>query len=66
MPDRRTVSPKPLAADVPLLLPWLRLALLIRGTRKTRWDDATWPTAKTALGKALRMQAQMRRRGWWN
>jgi hypothetical protein len=42
------------------------VALLIREIRSTTWDEATWPTARAALGKAIGMQAKMRRRGWWN
>jgi hypothetical protein len=59
----RTVSR---TVDLPWLLPWVRVALLIREIRSTTWDEATWPTARAALGKAIGMQAKMRRRGWWN
>jgi hypothetical protein len=53
-------------ADLPWLQAWARVTLLLRDIRTTRWDEPTWPTAKVALGKALKMRADMRRRGWWN
>jgi len=30
------------------------------------WDDATWPTIKLALARALDMRRQINREGWWN
>jgi hypothetical protein len=38
---------------LPYLLPWVRVALLIRSIRTTTFDEATWPTAKTVLNRAL-------------
>jgi hypothetical protein len=48
---------------LPFLLPWVRVALLIRTIRTTIWDDATWPTVKMNLARALRMRQQMNRGG---
>jgi hypothetical protein len=39
--------------QLPYLLPWVRVALLIRSIRATTFDEATWPTAKTVLARAL-------------
>jgi hypothetical protein len=41
--------------QLPYLLPWVRVALLIRSIRTTTFDEATWPTAKTVLARALAM-----------
>ena len=38
---------------LPYLLPWVRVALLIRSIRTTTFDEATGPTAKTVLNRAL-------------
>ena len=51
---------------LPFLLPWARLALLIRTIRTTAWDDATWPTVKVTLVRALRIRQQITGEGWWN
>jgi hypothetical protein len=32
--------------NLPFLLPWLKLALLIRPITGTTWDDAMWPTVR--------------------
>jgi hypothetical protein len=53
-------------ARLPFLLPWVRIALVIRTIRTTRWDDATWPTVKAALARALGMRRQINREGGWN
>jgi hypothetical protein len=58
--DAITISP------CPLLLPWPRLALLIRRILTTQWDAATWPTPKAELRRALELRRQMARAGWWN
>jgi hypothetical protein len=50
----------------PFLLPWPRLALLIRSILTTHWDAETWPSAKAELGRALELWRQMRRAAWWN
>jgi hypothetical protein len=44
---------------LPFLLPWLRLALLIRSILETTWDEETWPTAKTTLARALQMRSAL-------
>ena len=69
-----TIPPSLLAAggpgdrvnQLPYLLPWVRVALLIRSIRTTTFDEATWPTAKTVLARALAMRIQIAREGWWN
>jgi hypothetical protein len=43
--------------SLPFLLPWPRLALLIRRILTSQWDDATWPFAKHELTKALKLRA---------
>jgi ABC transporter substrate binding protein len=48
------------------LLPWVRVALLIRSIRATTFDEPTWPTAKTVLARLLSMRSQLARDGWWN
>ena len=52
--------------QLPYLLPWIRVALLIRSIRATTFDEATWPTAKTVLARALAMRSRLAREGWWN
>jgi hypothetical protein len=52
--------------DLPYLLPWVRVALLIRSIRTTTFDEATWPTAKTVLARLLSMRTRLAREGWWN
>jgi hypothetical protein len=51
---------------LPYLLPWVRVALLIRSIRTTTFDEATWPTAKTVLARLLSMRTRLAREGWWN
>ena len=46
---------------LPYLLPWVRVALLIRSIRATIFDEATWPTAKTVLARALAMRSRLAR-----
>jgi hypothetical protein len=41
---------------LPFLLPWPRLALLIRRILSSQWDEATWPFAKHELIKALKLR----------
>jgi len=53
-------------AVLPFLLPWPRLALLIRRILATQWDPAAWPTAKAELRRALEMRRQLARAPWWN
>jgi hypothetical protein len=50
----------------PYLLPWVRVTLLIKAIRATTFDEATWPTAKTVLARALAMRGRLARGGWWN
>jgi hypothetical protein len=49
--------------QLPYLLPWVRVALLIRSIRTTTFDEATWPTAKTVLARALAMRSRLARQG---
>jgi len=51
---------------LPFLLPWVRISLLIWSIQTTTWDDATWPTVKVALVRALDIRRQINREGWWN
>ena len=52
--------------QLPYLLPWVRVALLISSIRATTFDEATWPTAKTLLARALAMRSRLTRDCWWN
>jgi len=47
-------------------LPYLRIQLVIRGIRTTRWDAKTWPIMKHELAKALRIRGAIVRAGWFN
>jgi hypothetical protein len=51
---------------LPFLLPWPRLALLIRRILSSQWDEATWPMAKAELARALKLRAVLDLAGWWN
>ena len=51
--------------NLPFLLPWLRVILLVRQIRSTTWDATRWAEVRAILKDALKMQAQMRRRAWW-
>ena len=53
-------------SQLPYLLPWVRVALLIRSIRTTTFDEATWPTAKTILARALAMRGRLARERRWN
>ena len=53
-------------SQLPFLLPWVRVALLIRSIRSMPFDEATWPTAKTVLARALAMRSRPARGEWWN
>jgi hypothetical protein len=66
MPSPEHAPPAKHNTDLPYVLLWLRLGLLIRAIRTTMWDDATWPTLKQVLKDSLQMQSVMRRRSWWN
>ena len=52
--------------QLPSLLPWVRVALLISSIRAMTFDVATWPTAKTVTAQALPMRSRLAREGWWN
>ena len=39
---------------------------LIRSILSTTFEAATWPTAKTALARALTTRSRLAREGWWN
>jgi hypothetical protein len=52
--------------QLPYLLPWVRVALLIRSIRSMFFDETKWPTAKTVLARALTMRSRLAREGWWN
>lgn len=52
--------------DTLFLLPWLRLALVIRHILTTPWDSTTWPTVRQTLNDALKMQAAMRGSSSWH
>jgi len=45
---------------------WLHLHHGIRSITSTRWDDATWLTAKLVLRKALAARLAMARGPWRN
>jgi len=45
---------------------WLRLALLIRSITSATWDEATWPTVRHELARALPMRTVLARGPWWN
>ena len=40
--------------SLPFLLPWVRVALLIRSVRATTFDEVTWSTAKDGIGAGTR------------
>ena len=50
-------------ASSPTSSPW---KWLIRSIRATTFDEATWPTAKTVLARALAMRTKLAREAWWN
>jgi hypothetical protein len=51
---------------LPFLLPWPRLALLIRRLLTTQWDPDDWPTAKDELRRVLALRSRLARAPWWN
>ena len=53
-------------AQLPYLLPWFRVTLLMRSILATPFDEATWPPAKTVLARALAMRSRLSREGCWN
>jgi hypothetical protein len=46
-------------SQFPFLLPWVRVALLIRSIRTTTFHEATWPTAETVLARLLSMRTRL-------
>jgi hypothetical protein len=53
-------------AELPYLLPWVRVLLLIRSTTSIAWGHERWPLVKPLLRRALEMRSQIAREGWWN
>jgi hypothetical protein len=51
---------------LPFLPPWLRVALLSGRFGRTTFDEATWPTAKTTLARALQIRSALAKVPWWN
>ena len=49
-----------------VLLPRPRLALVIRDILSSQWDEATWPTAKAELAKAMKLRSVLAHAPWWN
>jgi len=45
--------------QLPYLLPWVRVALLISSIRATTFDEAS-------TARALAMRSRLAREGWWN
>jgi hypothetical protein len=52
--------------QLPYLLPWVRVLLLIRSITSTTWGHERWPHVKPLLRRALEMRRQIARDGWWN
>jgi hypothetical protein len=52
--------------QLPYLLPWIRVALLIRSIRTTTFDEATWPTVKRYWPGRSRCGGRLARESWWN
>lgn len=46
--------------------PYLRLTRIIRTALSMRWDDATWPAARTVARDAIKARARVARAGWFN
>jgi len=55
-----------LMRQLPYLLPWVRVLLLIRSITSTEWDDTTGRLVQPLLRRALEMRRQIAREGWWN
>jgi len=51
---------------LPFLLPWPRLALLIRDILSSQWDEAMWPISKLELARAMKLRAKLDWADWWN
>jgi hypothetical protein len=52
--------------QLPFLLPWVRVLLLIRSITSTDWDDKTGRLVQPLLRRAMEMRRQIARDGWWN
>ena len=52
--------------QLPYLLPWVRVLLLIRSITSATWGYEAWPEVKPVLRRALEMRRQIARDGWWN
>jgi hypothetical protein len=52
--------------QLPYLLPWVRVLLLIHSIRLTTSGHEAWPQIKPILRRALEMHGQIARDGWWN
>ena len=52
--------------QLPYLLPWVRVLLLIRSITATTWGYEGWPEVKLVLRRALEMRRQIAREGWLN
>jgi hypothetical protein len=50
--------------ELPFLLPWVRVLLLIRSITSTTWGQEAWPEVKPVLRRALEMRRQIAREGW--
>ena len=49
--------------QLPYLLPWVRVLLLIRSITSTTWGHEAWPEVKPVLRRALEMRRQVAREG---
>ena len=52
--------------QLPYLLPWVKVNLLIPSTTCQIWPDEQWRVLKPELRRALEIRSQIRREGWWN
>ena len=52
--------------QLPCLLPWVRVLLLIRSITSTTWGHESWPQVEPVLIRAMEMRRQIARDGWWN
>ena len=49
--------------QVPYLLPWVRVLLLIRSITSTTWGHEAWPQVKPVLRRAVETRRQVARGG---
>ena len=45
--------------QLPYLLPWVRVLLLIRSITSTTWGHEAWPEVKPVLRRALELRRQI-------